>query len=284
MSWPLLLPFAAMALYMRGVRHAGWLALGAAIPAVVLAPTFLKYGLGGGSGGAATNLYFHIVSPDRLLVTLAQFFSFASLEINRFVATDNAKRLMFIVWHPWIVPLAAVVLVAGFVQPVWMLVSAFRRLALPGAGASRLAAPARYRRVHRRSRLRELLVRQGGAAGSCVLRGGADCLHFRRVVLDAHRLAPLAACRGRGACRQRFVPCGAGMDSGSRAVALHQSRCSGRRDSGETAGDLRPPAAVRESMPAPAPCPIRRDPTTSSDLKIVESAVRVARAAPRYGR
>ena len=96
---------------------------------VLLAPTFLKYGLQRRIGRAATNLYFHIVSPDRLLVTLAQFFSFASLEINRFVATDNAKRLMFIVGHPWIVPLAAVVLVAGFVQPVWMLVSAFRRLA-----------------------------------------------------------------------------------------------------------------------------------------------------------
>jgi hypothetical protein len=135
MSWPLLLPFAAIALSTRGVRHAGWLALGAAIPGAVLAPTFLRYGLGGGSSGAATNLYFHVVLPDRLLVTLAQFFSFASLEINRFVATDNAKRLMFIVGHAWIVPLAAVVLVAGWVQPVWMLVSAFRPLRVYDASA-----------------------------------------------------------------------------------------------------------------------------------------------------
>jgi hypothetical protein len=127
--------FAAIALSMRGVRHAGWLALGAAIPGVVLAPTFLRYGLGGGSSGAATNLHFHVVLPDRLLVTLAQFFSFASLEINRFVATDNAKRLMLIVRHPWIVPLAAVVLVAGWVQPVWMLGSAFRPLRVYDASA-----------------------------------------------------------------------------------------------------------------------------------------------------
>ena len=126
MSWPLLAPFAAIALYARGIRHIGWLALGAAIPGALVAPTFFKYGLQGGSGGAGANLNFHIVPPDRLLVTLAQFFSFASLEITRFVATANAKRLMFIGRHPWIVPLAAVVLVAGFVQPVWMLVSAFR--------------------------------------------------------------------------------------------------------------------------------------------------------------
>ena len=127
MSWPLLLPFAAIALYLRGLINAGWLALGAAIPGALLVPTFLNFGLQGGSGGAATNLHVHAVPPDRLLVTLAQFFSFASLEINRFVANDNAKRLMLLVEHPWIAPLAAIVLVAGFVQPVWMLISAFRR-------------------------------------------------------------------------------------------------------------------------------------------------------------
>jgi hypothetical protein len=127
MSWPLLLPFAAIALLMRGPINVGWLALGVAIPGALVVPTFLDFGLHGGSGGAATNLYFHAVSPDRLLVTLAQFFSFASLEINRFVATDNAKRLMLLVGHPWIAPLAAMVFVAGFVQPVWMLISAFRR-------------------------------------------------------------------------------------------------------------------------------------------------------------
>jgi hypothetical protein len=127
MSWPLLLPFAALALYLRGVDHLGWLALGASIPATLLVPTFLTYGLHGGSGGAATNLHVHPVPPDRLFVTLAQFFSFASLEINRFVANDNAKRLMFLARHPWVVPLAAIVLVAGLFQPVWMLISAFRR-------------------------------------------------------------------------------------------------------------------------------------------------------------
>jgi len=135
MSWPLLLPFAAIALYMRGLINAGWLGLGAMVPGALLVPTFLNFGLHGGSGGAATNLYFHAVSPDRLLVTLAQFFSFASLEINRFVATDNAKRLMLLVEHPWIAPLAVVVLVAGFVQPAWMLISAFRCLRAFGASA-----------------------------------------------------------------------------------------------------------------------------------------------------
>ena len=97
----------------------------------LLLPTFFAHGFDGGSGGASTNMHFHVVMPDRLLVTLAQFFSFASLEINRFVATDNAKRLTLLVTHPWLIPLAAIVLVAGFAQPVWMLVSAFRRQGPP---------------------------------------------------------------------------------------------------------------------------------------------------------
>ena len=148
MSWPLLIPYLAIALVghaagstptldggtsspaKRFVGAGLWLAAGAAIPAAVLLPTFFQYGLQGGSGGALTNLSIHFVPPDRLVTTLAQFFSFASLEINRFVANDNAKRLTLVADHPWIVPLAAVVLVAGLVQPLWMLASLFR----PGLG------------------------------------------------------------------------------------------------------------------------------------------------------
>ena len=55
------------------------------------------------------------------VTTLARLLSFASLEINRFIATDGAKRLEFFSRHPWIVPLAAIVWIAGVVQPLWML-------------------------------------------------------------------------------------------------------------------------------------------------------------------
>jgi hypothetical protein len=135
MSWPLLLPYAALAVVMQSRPRSqrlvgGWFLLGAALPATLLVPTFLRYGLGGGSAGALANLHIHLVPPDRLVETLAQFFSFASLEINRFVANDNAKRVMLLADHLWIIPIAAVVLVAGLAQPVWMLVTLFRR----GAG------------------------------------------------------------------------------------------------------------------------------------------------------
>jgi hypothetical protein len=129
MSWPLLLPYAGLAWLSRPqsrVHNLAWLAAGAAIPGALLVPTLVRYGIHGGSGGSLSNLHVHVVPPDRILITLAQFFSFASLEINRFVANDNAKRWVFLQEHLWIVPLAAVALVAGLAQPLWMLVSWFR--------------------------------------------------------------------------------------------------------------------------------------------------------------
>jgi hypothetical protein len=138
MSWPLLVPYAAVAWLARRklgagelTRDAVWLAVGASIPGLLLAPTLLHYGLRAGSAGS--NVAPHFVSPDRILTTLAQFFSFASLEINRFIATDDAKRWAFFADHLWLFPIAAIVLIVGLVQPIWMLVSWFRSApAVPG--------------------------------------------------------------------------------------------------------------------------------------------------------
>jgi hypothetical protein len=66
------------------------------------------------------------VDPRIIVTTLARMLSFASLEINRFIATDGAKRLEFFSRHVWLVPLAAIVWTVGVVQPVWMLVEMCR--------------------------------------------------------------------------------------------------------------------------------------------------------------
>jgi hypothetical protein len=129
MSWPLLLPFAALAWISRARDGVGRLAVnatafagGAALPALVLVPTLLQHGATTGSGGVLRNIQVHAVNPWIVVTTLARFFSFASLEIVRFIATDGAKRLEFFQRHPWLAPLAALVFVAGVVQPLWMLV------------------------------------------------------------------------------------------------------------------------------------------------------------------
>jgi hypothetical protein len=133
MSWPILAPYVALA-WLDRVRHAdrpiralaamaAWFALGAALPATLIIPTLLEYGPGGGS----RNFELHVVPPDRLVTTLARFFSFASLEVNRFVAINDAKRFAFVEQYPWIVALALGPWLAGLAQPVWMLASWFRR-------------------------------------------------------------------------------------------------------------------------------------------------------------
>jgi hypothetical protein len=60
---------------------------------------------------------------------LAQFLSFTSLEINRFIAIDDAGRVLFFFRHLWLVPVAAVVWLAGILQPLWMVREWLRRSA-----------------------------------------------------------------------------------------------------------------------------------------------------------
>jgi hypothetical protein len=133
MSWPLLVPFAAFAWISRrrdGVRalaaNAAAFCAGAIVPALLLVPTLLTHGAGTGSGGVLRNLHLHAVSPWVVVTTFARLLSFASLEINRFIATDGPKRLEFFQRHLWLAPLAVVVGLAGIVHPLLMLVDWLR--------------------------------------------------------------------------------------------------------------------------------------------------------------
>jgi len=141
-----LLPYLGIAWLSRHADGAGRLgayvlacAGGAAVPGLALVPTLLQYGASGGTGGTLRNLHVHFVSPVELLTTLARVFSFSSLEINRFVGIDDARRVLYVRNHLWLLPLLAVVWTAGIVQPLWMLVMWFRaRLTSPGWRTLRL--------------------------------------------------------------------------------------------------------------------------------------------------
>jgi hypothetical protein len=134
MSWPLLLPYAGIAWlsgWRRGARalvlDAVGFAAGFLLLSALLVPTFVVYGLSGGTGGTLKNLRPHVVNPWVAVETLARLFSFASLEIWRFIATDDGKRIMFLLRHLWLGPLAVAVWLAGLWQPFWMLREWFRR-------------------------------------------------------------------------------------------------------------------------------------------------------------
>ncbi|MDO8795749.1 MAG: hypothetical protein Q7J25_14150 [Vicinamibacterales bacterium] len=133
MSWPLLLPYAAVGWMSRrsdGIRALAIDAVaffaGALIPGALLLPTLVHYGIHDGSGGVLRNFHPHWVSPWIIVTTLARFLSFASLEISRFIAPDGPKRLEFFGRHLWLVPAAIAVWIIGIVQPVWMSVDGCR--------------------------------------------------------------------------------------------------------------------------------------------------------------
>lgn len=133
MSWPLLLPYVAFAWLSRwqqgpralAIDAAGFV-IGAVAVGTVLLPTLLTHGMHGGTGGTLSNLRPHFVNPSVALDVLARLFSFPSLEIWRFMATDDGKREMFLLRHLWLAPAAIAVWFTGIWQPLWMLREWFR--------------------------------------------------------------------------------------------------------------------------------------------------------------
>ena len=128
MSWPLLLPYAALALLSRwsdgaasAARNTAALVCGLLVFGVFLLPTIVRYGWHAGGGGTARNIHPHWVNPWIAVTTLARFFSFASFEIARFIAPDTGKRLVLFLRHLWLAPIALAVWAIGVWQPLWML-------------------------------------------------------------------------------------------------------------------------------------------------------------------
>lgn len=142
MSWVLLPPYVALAAAgvafgrldeVRSSRMAALAraalgcAIGAAVTGSLLVPTILRHGLGAGHVDDAVSL--HAQNPLELLTTAARVLSFASFEINRFLGTSRAERVLMLWRQPWMTPFVVVMLAASLAHPVWMAVTAFRRVA-----------------------------------------------------------------------------------------------------------------------------------------------------------
>ncbi|MEI6765397.1 MAG: hypothetical protein WCM76_07125 [Bacteroidota bacterium] len=132
MSWVLLLPFALTALIV-GMRD-GWkrtliycalMAGGFLLAGVTLIPTFMKYGLNGGSGGSMHNIVFN---PDNLkqgFTLLSRLLSFGSFEASRFLGSNTAARFAFIRDYWWASPFIIFAGIIGFAQALWLGISFF---------------------------------------------------------------------------------------------------------------------------------------------------------------
>ena len=132
MSWVLLPPYVALAAIDLGRRNpkalgrmAAAFLVGASLTGCLLAPTLLRYGWT--AGGLSRTVQFQPQGPAMLATIVARFLSFSAFETNRFLGLDTAERLMFLRRQPWVVPFVLFTTIVGFVQPVAMAMTWFRR-------------------------------------------------------------------------------------------------------------------------------------------------------------
>ena len=137
LSWPILVPligYATVAGFItdrpRFARTAVGFLAGAALPGMLLLPTFVSYGFLGGLGGTQQNIVYQSPNPAELFATImARFLSFASFELPYFMGGRTADRIAFVQRHLWVTPFIILLLLVGHLQPIVLFVSGFRRKA-----------------------------------------------------------------------------------------------------------------------------------------------------------
>ncbi len=130
LSWPLMLPYVAWVFWVNRnnikllAKGLGFLILGAAISLSTLIPTLLK---GFGSGGVEKNVIFnyeHILQVPNIIL---RFLMFASFEASRYIGYDTQKRIDFLTEHIWVIPIVLFLLLAGFFQVAYFIISFFKK-------------------------------------------------------------------------------------------------------------------------------------------------------------
>jgi len=129
LSWVLLVPYAALALYFQLRRRQFWSLLwfivGAVVPATLLLPTFFRYGFLAGLGNTGDtvqiNLHSVLAALNPVEGVLPRFLSFASYEIPRFIGNNLTTRIAFLKAHPWLIPFAIFLTALGIVQPIHLI-------------------------------------------------------------------------------------------------------------------------------------------------------------------
>jgi hypothetical protein len=138
MSWTVLVPYVAVSFFFQfksegknALTSFGWFLLGSAITGSLLLPTYLKFGLSGGSGGTGETATLNLANFLKILNpvegVLPRFLSFASFELARFIGDNSAKRWLFVQEHLWLSPVLVFLLVIGILQPLAMIVIWFSK-------------------------------------------------------------------------------------------------------------------------------------------------------------
>ena len=134
LAFTLMLPFVAAVFVTTASRSwtdaaagALWFAAGAAIPALALLPTLIRFGLASSVATAGANMVVDVTNVVRIPEITARFLSFASFELPRFLGNNTASRLEFLSRHAWSIPFVIFAGVVGLLQPFVLLVFFFRK-------------------------------------------------------------------------------------------------------------------------------------------------------------
>jgi hypothetical protein len=137
LSWVLLLPVLcyvflnSLKSFKRFFTNALFFILGAIPMLLLIAPTFIKFGLLG-TGGTEQNIIFNFANVLKPVDVLFKTLSFASFEVPRFIGPNTAARLSFVTRNLWAAPFIIFGLIVGFAQPVSLIYEFFRKNTLNG--------------------------------------------------------------------------------------------------------------------------------------------------------
>jgi len=138
LSWIILLPYVFLSFYFQFVserksvvQNAAWFLVGAVVPASLLIPTFVNYGVAGGLGNTNETVSFsvqHLLQhANPIEGVLGRFLSFGSYELPRFIGANTAERLSFIRAHWWLAPFVILLTLVGILQSIAMFFIWFRK-------------------------------------------------------------------------------------------------------------------------------------------------------------
>ena len=104
-----------------------WCAAGAALSGSTLVPTILDRGLGVLANTTTANVAFDPASLLRVPQITAQYLSFGSFELPRFLGASTSERLTFLARYFWAAPFIVFAMAVGIAQAATLFVWFFRK-------------------------------------------------------------------------------------------------------------------------------------------------------------
>jgi hypothetical protein len=130
MSWVLLCPYIALALYFllkeKSIKESvvtifAFIA-GCSLPGILVAPTLLRYGLGNPNGtSVASVVTFHIEHLDIIFKLLTSFLAYGSFDVSRFIGANTLERTDFLTTYLWAAPFTIFVGLIGIFHAIYLL-------------------------------------------------------------------------------------------------------------------------------------------------------------------